>query len=118
MSLKDKLRIRRFEKYWKRSGRKKLFTNVHRYLRLHKELLEDEIYQNLYNFTRNTLIAYFKRDHNDYDMSDEERGEFIDMLADIFNRNAADIVNKYQSLVEKLYDMEKETPSHKDDIRV
>ncbi len=37
MRVKEKIKIRRFERYWNKQGRKDLFTWVHRYLRLHSD---------------------------------------------------------------------------------
>jgi hypothetical protein len=116
--LKDKLKTRRFERHFKKQGRKDLFTWVHRYLRLHNDLLGDSIYQKMYNYHRDTLIAYLKRDVKGKNTSDKEYGEMIDELADIFNRNSAERVNKYQSLVETLYNHWKENPALNHDIRI
>lgn len=77
MTLKEKRKVRRFERYWKKQGRKDLFTWVHRYLRLHSEL-----------------------------------------LADIYNRNGAEQVNKYKPLVDDLYKFWKENPNTIHDIRI
>ena len=118
MKLKEKLKIWRFERYWKKQGRKDMFTWIHRYLRLHNELLEDEVYQKMYDYHRNTLIAYLKRDMKRKNASDEEYGEIIDVLADFYNRNGAERVNKYKSLVESLYDLCKEKPNAMRHIRI
>ena len=58
MELENKMIIRSFFKYWKKQGRKDMFTWLHRYLRLHSDLLEDSVYQNLYDYIRNELIKY------------------------------------------------------------
>ncbi len=110
MTLKGKLNVRRLERYWKKQGRKNTFTWVYRYLRLHSELLEDSVYQALYDYHRNTLIAYLKRDVNRKNTSDKEYGELIDVLADIYNRNGAERVNKYKPFVDELYRFWKENP--------
>ena len=118
MTLKEKWEFRRFERYWRKEGRKDLFTWVHRYLRLHKELLEDSIYQSLYDYVRDTLIAYFKRDFGKRHMSDKEYGKAIDALADIFNKRWPQRVNKYQHIVESLYELDKENPTLKKRVKI
>ena len=87
MDRKEKRKIRRFEHYWFKRGRKELFAWLHRYLRLNKDLLEDNIYKEMYEYYQNTLIKYFRRDVKRRGTSDEEYGKLIDVLADIFNRN-------------------------------
>ncbi|MBR2341751.1 MAG: hypothetical protein IKA72_05030 [Clostridia bacterium] len=118
MTLEEKMEIRRFQRYWKKEGRKRMFTWVHRYLRLHSELLDDSVYQQMFDYHRNTLIAYFKRDVKRKDTSDKEYGEVIDVLADIYNQNGAERANKYKSLVEELYRFFKEHPNAMRDIRI
>ena len=87
MTLKEKIKVRRLERYWKKQGRKDLFTWVHRYLRLHSELLDDGVYQEMFDYHRKTLIAYVKRDVKRKNTTDKEYGELIDVLADIYNKN-------------------------------
>lgn len=118
MTLKDKLRLRRFKKYWKKQGRKDWFTWIHRYLRLHKELLEDSIYQSIYDYVRDTLITYLKRDVGSEFMGDKEYGEIIDSFADIFNKSSPEQVNKYRSVVESLYEFDKKNPTLKKELRI
>ena len=103
MRLKDKIKIRRFKKYWKKQGRKDMFSLVHRYLRLHNELLTDSVYQNMYNYHRNTLIAYLRIDLNNKMSTDAKLGELVDVMADFFNKHTAQQVNKYKPLVDELY---------------
>ena len=91
MTLKEKLKVRRFERYWKKQGRKDLFTWIYRYLRLHSELLDDSVYQEMFDYHRNTLIAYVKRDGKRKNTSDKEYGEMIDELADIFKELEDDV---------------------------
>ena len=62
MASKEKIKTRRFKKYWEKQGRKDLFTWVHRYLRLHNELLVDNVYQDIYDYCRNALKEYLKKD--------------------------------------------------------
>jgi len=103
MILKEKIKVCRFKSYWKKHGRKDLFTWVHRYLRLHSELLEDGVYQNMYDYHRNTLITYLKNDIKDKKADDIKLGKLVDMLADIFNEKASEQVNKCKPLVDELY---------------
>ncbi|MBQ8374606.1 MAG: hypothetical protein IJX98_03395 [Clostridia bacterium] len=117
MTVKEKLKIRRMERNWKKYGRKDMFTYVHRYLRLHSELLQDSVYKELYDYCRNTLIAYFKKDAKD-ENDDRQSGEVVDVLADIFNQGAEEHVNKHKPLVDELYRFWKDTPNTIKDIRV
>lgn len=98
------------EKWWKKEGRKREFRWVHRYLRLHQELLADPIYQQMYDFHRATLIEYYKKDRRFCKYNDEKMGELIDVTADIFNRNSAERVNAYKWLVDELYKAFKDAP--------
>lgn len=117
MKLKEKFKVWRFERYWKKCGRKDFFTWVHRYFRQHSELLEDDIYKEIYDYFRNTLIAYIKKDFKRKDMNDEDTGKTIDLLADLFNRNSAKYVEKYKSVVNVLYNTWKDNPCKINDIR-
>jgi len=112
------LKNRRFEKHWKKQGRKDLFTWIHRYLRLHYELLEDSVYQNMYDYHRNTLIAYLKNDVENKKLDDTQLGSLVDFIADVFNKNEAERVNKYKPLVDELYKFWKENPSTINEIRI
>lgn len=118
MTSKEKLEIRRFEKYWKNQGRKNLFIWIHRFLRLHSELLVDSVYQNMYEYHRNTLIAYLKKDADNKKFSDTQLGELVDVLADIFNKKEPKKVNKYKSLLDNLYNIWKTYPSAMTKIRI
>ncbi len=118
MTLREKIKMRRMKRNWFKYGRKNMFTWVHRYLRLHSELLEDPIYQNMLDYHRNTLIAYFKRDVKAKNTTDTQYGELIDAFADIFNKNAAEQVNKYKPLVDELYTFFKDDPNARKDIRI
>ena len=106
------------QRRWFKYGRKDMFTWVHRYLRLHSELLEDTVYREIFDYHRNTLIAYLKKDVKDKNMSDTQYGEMIDVLADIYNKNGAERVNKCKPLVEELYNFWKENPDAIHDIRI
>ena len=95
-----------------------MFTWVHRYLRLHSELLEDIVYQEMFDYHRNMLIAYLKKDIKDKNMSDTQYGEMIDVLADIYNQNGAERVNKFKPIVDELYKSWKENLDSIKEIRV
>ncbi len=118
MTLKEKWKARCFERYWHKQGRKDMFTWIHRYLRLHSELLDDSVYQEMFDYHRNTLIAYVKRDVKRKNTTDKEYGELIDVLADIYNQNGAERVNKCKPLVEELYNFWKKTPDAIHYIRI
>lgn len=98
------------EKRWQEEDRKREFLWVHRYLRLHKELLDDLIYQQMHDCYRATLINHYKQDRRFRKYSDEKRGELLDVTADIFNGNSAERVNAYKPLVDELYNSWKESP--------
>ncbi len=118
MKLKDKIKTRRIDKYWEKQGRKDLFTWVHRYLRLHNELLVDNVYQNIYDYYRSTLILYLKKDVRNKKLTDEKLGELVDVLADIFNKDAADRVDEYKVVVDELYKSCKEYPDILGEIHI
>ena len=118
MTLKEKLKLRRFEIYWEKQGRKNLFTWIHRYLRLHSELLSDRVYRNIYDYHRNTLIAYLKNDMENKKKDDAQLGELVDVLADIYNKKSPDRVNAYKSLMEELNSFWKKKPSNITTIRI
>lgn len=110
MKLIEKMKAKRFEKYWKRQGSKNLYTWVHRYLRLHSELLADSVYQNLYDYCRNVLIEYLKKDTNP-DIDNVQLGETIDVLTDVFNETEAEQVDKFKVVVDELYELWKNNPN-------
>ena len=108
MELENKMRISSFFKYWKKQGRKDMFTWLHRYLRLHSDLLEDSVYQNLYDYIRNELIKYLKKDVDCKKVVDTELGDIVDVLADLFNEGEPERVNKYKPFIDELYKYHKE----------
>lgn len=111
MEIKEKSKVSRFKKYWVKQGKKDLFTWLHRYLRLHSELLFDSGYQNMYNYYRKTLITYVKKDIDNINVDDSKLGELVDFFADVFNKNSPELVNKYKQLVEELYKISKDNPN-------
>lgn len=50
--------------------------------------------------------------------SDEEYGKLIDVLADIFNRNCEERVNRYKAIIENHYSFWKENPNLEKPIRI
>ncbi|MBE5733487.1 MAG: hypothetical protein E7347_00375 [Clostridiales bacterium] len=118
MKISEKLNARRFERYWEKKGRKDMFTWVHRYLRLHIELLDDSVYQEIYDYYRNTLIEYVKKDIGDKKIDNEKLGELVDTLANIINKDHADVVNKYKVVVDEIYDFWKRYPNIPKDIHI
>ena len=117
MTLKEKIKIFLFKRKWKKEKRKECFTWVHRYLRLHSELLADSVYQDMYDYHRNTLIAYDKKEMKK-NKNDETIGAFIDELADMFNRRSPARVNEYKCLVDELYRFWKNNPDMIKKIRI
>ena len=113
----QKLKTRRIERWWNKYGRKDAFIWTYRYLRLHRELLEDPVYQEMFDYHRAALMAYLKRDLKNKNMKDEESGELVDVLTDIFNRSAAERVNAYKPMIDNLYDIWKNTPDKIKEIR-
>ena len=81
-------------------------------------MLEDNIYKEMYEYYRNTLIKYFRRDVKQRGTSDEEYGKLIDVLADIFNRNCEERVNRYKAIIENHYSFWKENPNLEKPIRI
>ena len=116
MKLKEKIKIFLFKRKWKKEKRKECFTWVHRYLRLHSELLADSIYQEMYDYHRNTLIAYHNKEMKNN--KNINWGEAIDVLADMFNRRSPERVNEYKTLVEELYRFWKKNPNKINKIRI
>ena len=91
--------------------KKDLFTWAHRYLRLHSDLLADNIYQTMYDFFRNQLITYLKKDIENSKFNDMQLGELIDTFADAFNKEETAQVNEYKTVIEELYNYFKENAS-------
>ena len=118
MTLIGRIKIWRRERRWFKYGRKDMFTWVHRYLRLHSELLEDTVYQEMFEYYRNTLIAYLKKEAKDKNKGDTQYGEVIDVLADIYNKSSAERVNKCKPMVDELYKLWKENLNSKKEIRI
>ena len=96
-------KVKNNEKIWQKGTGKRIATWVHRYLRLHAELLEDAIYKDIYDYHRGMLIACLKRKTKKKRATDEDLGELADVLANIFNRSSPDRVNAYKPLVDTLY---------------
>jgi Ran GTPase-activating protein (RanGAP) involved in mRNA processing and transport len=103
MTLKEKIKVYRFKKYWKKQGKQDLSTWVHRYLRLHSELIEDDTYKQIYDYHRNQLIKFIQHDIVNKFFSNADLGNLIDSIADTFNQSEYDRVNEYKALVDELY---------------
>ena len=108
-----KFRLWRMERQWKKHGRRNAFTWVYRYLFLHKELLEDPVYQDMFNYHRTVLINYLKKDLKHKRTNDAQLGELVDVLAGIFNKSSADRVNAYKPIVDALYKSWENSPDIK-----
>ncbi|MBQ3220018.1 MAG: hypothetical protein IJB32_05455 [Clostridia bacterium] len=111
MKIIDKINEQRAQKYWNKQGKKDMFTFVHRYLRLHNELLADRDYQSMYDYFRSTLMESLKTDLKNEKLNDWKLGELVDDFADDFNNNEPELVNKYKEVVEELYKAWKENPN-------
>ncbi len=98
-----KFTMRALAKYSQKENRKEMFRWVYRYLRLHQELLEDSLYQEMYNFHRNTLIAHFEARTNLEQFDKNEYSQLLDACADMFNKRAKRKVDRYKGFVELLY---------------
>ena len=98
-----KWRAKRIKMKWEREEKYKLYNKIYRYLCLHKELLEDPVYEKLFYFCRIGIIAYLKNDRKMGKKPDEELGELLDVLTDIYNRSYADSVEEYKPVVEGFY---------------
>lgn len=104
LSKKNKKR-RQYQKRYNKKIRKDLFTWLHRYLRLHNELLSDKSYQIMYDYVRATLIAYLKHDVETQECDNETIGEVVDTLADIFNKANPKSVENHKPLVIIFHDL-------------
>lgn len=105
MSLKEWIRRRREKRYWEKYGKKKFCARVHRYLRLHSELLEDEIYRDMFLYYRKELIECYRKEGSFAKDREEEKCEqHVDILADIYSRNWEESVNEYKPVVDQLYE--------------
>ncbi|MBR2614687.1 MAG: hypothetical protein IKC71_03725 [Clostridia bacterium] len=96
---KDNFIKRQLDKARKRD----LFTWAHRYLRLHNELLVEEVYKKVYDYCRNNLITLLKKDIKNNKLEDSKLGEIVDTIADLFNKENIEKVNKNKFLVEEVY---------------
>ena len=109
MKSKEKTNNGNIEKDGEQQKRRDLFTWVHRYLRLHNDLLADTVYQTMYDYSRNELISYLKTDVENNNFNDMQLGELVDALADVFNKEETICVNSYKKTVELLYECFKES---------
>ena len=102
-----KSKVRQIEKRWKSRGERRIATSLHCYLRLHKELLEDPIYQSMYDYFRFKVMVYYKKEGGKR-KKEEEIGEIVDVVADVLNKSTIKRVDIYKPLVEGLYQFWKE----------
>ncbi len=117
MNKEEHIKTRSIIKYWTNYGRKIIFTWVYRYLRLHNELLTDNVYQEIYDYHRNTLIAYHKKRTTLKEFDEQEYCNVFDSITDMYNKTNAKQVNKYKWLVDELYKFWKESPNDTSDIQ-
>ena len=103
MISEKRARIQRFNQCLANWRNKEHSAWIHRYLRLHGELLEDPVYKMMFEFYRAKQISYLKKNAKRKNKNDAQLGELVDVLADIFNRYSPDRVNAYKWEVESLY---------------
>ena len=77
---------------------------IHRYLRLHSELLEDDIYRELYDMARHMRIVRHKNKFGWKDEDEKAIGEVLDMSADFLNKESPDEVKKWKPIVRIFYE--------------
>ena len=119
MKTKEKRKTKKAPPRLNAQVRKDMFTWVHRYLRLHSELLvDDEIYKKMFEYHRSTLAAYVKKELKLTGISDGQLNDLIDTLADTFNETGSDFVEQYKPLVDELYRCWKANPEVKREIRI
>ena len=82
---------------------KNVYTLVHRYFRLHQELLEDSIYKSIYDCIRNELIIKVERDMKKKNLNHSVTGIVIDAVADSFNEENQEFINEQKRYVDLLY---------------
>ena len=119
MKTKQKTKTKKAPPRLNAQVRKDMFTWVHRYLRLHSELLvDDEIYKKMFEYHRSTLVAYLKKELKRTAMSDGQLSDLVDTLADIFNKTQSERVEQFKPLVDELYRCWKEKPDLKREILI
>ena len=77
---------------------------IYRYLRLHSELLEDDIYRELYDMARHMRIVRHKNKFGWKDEDEKAIGEVLDMSADFLNKESPDEVEKWKPIVRIFYE--------------
>ena len=97
-----KWKAKRIKRKWKREEDYRYHKKVYRYLRFHKELLDDPAYKEMYEHCRLLLVVYLKCERK-VKGTNEKVGELVDVLADISNRSDADCIEEYKPLVENFY---------------
>lgn len=76
---------------------------MYRYLRAHPELLLDSIYLEMHNLIREILIEDLRKNLEKKDKDDEELGNLIDSLTDIFIREHPENLDNGKRLVRDMY---------------
>ena len=97
-----RLKTWRAKRQWEKMGRNERTIWMHRYFRLHKELLNDPVYKTVYDRNRLRVIERIQQRSQEHRDS-EELGDFIDWMADAYNDFAAKKVNRYQPIMEENY---------------
>lgn len=85
-------------KGWK----KDLATWVHRYLRLHPELMTDALYEDMYKKFLSALVKAVREDFHYRKKEEPFLEKLIEVMADEFNKENEERVNEYEPVVEEL----------------
>ncbi len=113
------LKIMRIERRANKHGREELCKQIHRYFRLHRELLEDSVYKEIYDYYRATLIVYLKKDLRDNMLDDAGIGDLIDMFADYYNKkHAAENTTACRAVIDERYKTWQKLPDKCKRIRI
>ena len=110
MKSKEKIKNNTIEEELKQQNKREMFTWMHRYLRLHDELLSDEDYKNIYDYLRDSLVECLEKDMPETNFDNQQLGSMIDTIADIFNKKDAEQSEKLKPLVDEFYKIWKENP--------
>lgn len=78
-----------------------MVEDIHRYMRCHKELMEDEIGKRVYTFARGVTIEYWCKGNKNADK--EQTGKFIDFLFDRQSENCPIMAERGKTAYEHLY---------------
>ena len=104
--------------YYKKETRRAMFKIVHCYLRMHSELLEDSLYQKIYDHHRKELVLYQKRRLEPEEYDEELVGFVLDRMADMQIREERSKIEKYQRFVKLLRTEWTESPRKMKNVKL